>query len=450
MAERRTHDLKRFYDLLYRLESVNGGKCKLGDCNQETPMPTRGVYFFFEEGERRSDSGSGLRVVRVGTHGLNIGGKTTLWTRISKHKGDEDSEGGNHRNSVFRLLVGASMLRRDGRELNTWGVGDTAPQSISVDEVEHEQEVTRVVRRMPLLWLEVPDESGPNSLRGVIERNSIALLSNYKKTPLDKPSKGWLGLHSNREKVRNSGLWNSNHVEEPYDPAFLETFESLLMPVPSGPQTAIIQCAGSKALFAGSMRTREGKPVEFVADPRNAPINSRIHYAHPDDVSDTGRRWRDELLDYNAAPGDNPLRLFPAWRLYQNPAYAQLVRKLGVENVYILSAGWGLIRADFLTPKYDITFSQNAEPHKLRRSLNIYRDLNMLPEQFNGELVFFGGLSYLPLLEKLLSGTSCRKKIFHISSRMPKMFGFEFERYEATQSQNWHYECVDWFLKNLT
>ena len=30
--------------------------------------PQRGVYFFMEDGEERSDSGSGLRIVRVGTH----------------------------------------------------------------------------------------------------------------------------------------------------------------------------------------------------------------------------------------------------------------------------------------------------------------------------------------------------------------------------------------------
>jgi hypothetical protein len=39
----------------------------------------------------------------------------------------------------------------------------------------------------------------------------------------------------------------------------------------------------------------------------------------------------------------------------------RLVEKFGIEKVFILSAGWGLIRADFLTPNYDITFSGSAE-----------------------------------------------------------------------------------------
>jgi hypothetical protein len=48
------------------------------------------------------------------------------------------------------------------------------------------------------------------------------------KEPLDPPSSGWLGYHCDRERVRSSGLWNSNHVDEIYDPAFLETLERLI------------------------------------------------------------------------------------------------------------------------------------------------------------------------------------------------------------------------------
>jgi hypothetical protein len=81
---------------------------------------------------------------------------------------------------------------------------------------------------MPFLWLAVEDEAGPESQRGYIERNSIALLSNYNRAPLDPPSPGWLGFHCNREKVRNSGLWNSSHVDETYDPEFLDEVDRLV------------------------------------------------------------------------------------------------------------------------------------------------------------------------------------------------------------------------------
>jgi hypothetical protein len=73
----------------------------------------------------------------------------------------------------------------------------------------------------------VREELRPESLRGYIERNAIALLSNYNKRPLDPPSNAWLGHRCNRERVRNSGLWNSNHVDETYDPAFLDKLDEL-------------------------------------------------------------------------------------------------------------------------------------------------------------------------------------------------------------------------------
>ena len=81
---------------------------------------------------------------------------------------------------------------------------------------------------MPFLWLAVEDEPGPQSLRGYIERNAIALLSNYSRRTLDPPSETWLGRRCNRERVRNSGLWNSNHVDETFDPGFLVCFERLV------------------------------------------------------------------------------------------------------------------------------------------------------------------------------------------------------------------------------
>jgi hypothetical protein len=81
---------------------------------------------------------------------------------------------------------------------------------------------------MPFLWLPLEDEAGPESRRGYVERNSIAILSNYNKAAIDRPSKAWLGHFCNRERVRNSGLWNSNHVDESYDPAFLDELDQLV------------------------------------------------------------------------------------------------------------------------------------------------------------------------------------------------------------------------------
>jgi hypothetical protein len=58
-----------------------------------------------------------------------------------------------------------------------------------------------------------------------LERNCIALLSNFGNEPIDRPSERWLGLHSPQETMRKSGLWNTNYVGDEYAPAFLDVLE---------------------------------------------------------------------------------------------------------------------------------------------------------------------------------------------------------------------------------
>jgi hypothetical protein len=139
--------------------------------------------------------------------------------------------GGNHRGSIFRLIVGAALIHRDGLESLTWGKGNTAPKDVRNFELALECKVSANIGKMSFLWIEIDDEAGPESLRGYIERNSIALLSNYGKSALDKASQNWLGHHSDRERVRESGLWNQNHVQEIYAPNFLDTLEQLVSKV---------------------------------------------------------------------------------------------------------------------------------------------------------------------------------------------------------------------------
>jgi hypothetical protein len=224
----RIEHLEKFYDLLSRLDAKVGGARSLAQCTGRMNWPMRGVYFFLEPGEFRTDTGNGPRVVRVGTHALHVGGRTKLWSRLSQHRGPVASGGGNHRGSIFRLIVGSALIADQGARFPTWGVGNSATNDVRAGESALEQQVSEVIGAMSFLWLAINDEAGPNSLRGYVERNAIALLSNYSKIPLDPPSPTWLGLRSSRERIRTSGLWNSNHVNETYDPAFLDHLDELV------------------------------------------------------------------------------------------------------------------------------------------------------------------------------------------------------------------------------
>lgn len=235
----RLTDLRRFYALLSDLEHRVGGARRLGDAKGDQGWPTHGVYFLLESGEARSDSGAGPRVVRVGTHSLRPA-KSTLWSRLSAHRGVEAGGGGNHRGSIFRLLVGEALLRRDGAPLESWGVGQSASvaaerlgstsNEIKEQERGHEQATSAVLGEMKFLWIRTPPEAF--ELRARIERGAVALLSNHDRIALDEPSPGWLGRHSSRPLVRAAGLWNNEYVEEAHDPAFLDLFEQALRDTP--------------------------------------------------------------------------------------------------------------------------------------------------------------------------------------------------------------------------
>jgi hypothetical protein len=97
--------------------------------------------------------------------------------------------------------------------------------SAEAQEQEHELEVvvSAYIGSMPFVWIDVADDGAPMSARGTIERNSVGLLSNYPADiALNRTSPGWLGRYCDRERVRASGLWNNNHVDEGHDPTFLQ------------------------------------------------------------------------------------------------------------------------------------------------------------------------------------------------------------------------------------
>lgn len=220
----RVNDLNHFYNALERLSVKTGGALELSQCNGRMIWPTRGVYFFYEPGEKRS---SGFeRVVRIGTHALTANSQTKLWDRLAQHRGTVAPKGGNHRGSVFRKLIGEALFVRYGAQgCASWGSGASASSTIRESERAHEVCVSDYIGGMRFLCLAVDDQAGPESIRGYIERNSIAMLSNFKKASIDPPSADWLGRDCPRDLVQASGLWNQNHVDESYDPDFLNIFE---------------------------------------------------------------------------------------------------------------------------------------------------------------------------------------------------------------------------------
>lgn len=204
----------------------------------------------------------------------------------------------------------------------------------------------------------------------------------------------------------------------------------------------VIQCAARKRPDAKTFLAADGRRVVFVARPDLAPRQAGVIHVRPDDNSGAGKTWREKLLAYNADPRANPLGFLPAYRLYAHDTYGTLAEKFGVRNVFILSAGWGLIPATFLTPYYDITFSASADPWKRRHRDDRYDDFCLMREE-GEEIVFLGGKDYLPLFCRLTATVRVRKTVFFNSTDRPELpDGFTPLRFRTSTRTNWHYECA--------
>lgn len=186
-------------------------------------MPESGVYIFFDERQRRLKNLEELRVVRVGTHGVASGSKASLRNRIKTHFGTIAGEG-NHRSSIFRLHTGRSLINAQIHpEIASWGSTSMDSNALR-NERALEQAVSKYLSELYVLLITVPGLSDKNNDRAYLEQNLIALLSNGC-SPLDPPSCEWLGLNSAKREIRKSGLWNVNHVEQPFDPGFLDVLD---------------------------------------------------------------------------------------------------------------------------------------------------------------------------------------------------------------------------------
>ena len=208
----------------------------------------------------------------------------------------------------------------------------------------------------------------------------------------------------------------------------------------------VIQCANSKQEGAGTFITADGRRVAFVANPALAPVVSGVLHVHPDDRSDPADldsyTWRDLVTQENRTPVRNRWGLLPAGRLYKPAPYAKLADWIGGDRLFILSAGWGLVRSDFLLPAYDITFNSSAEHYKRRRTTRGFLDFNALDGVLADDTAFLGGKDYLPLFLALTDRASGNRTVFYNAAEPPVATGCRLQAYRTARRTNWHYECA--------
>lgn len=225
----------------------------------------------------------------------------------------------------------------------------------------------------------------------------------------------------------------------------------------------IIQCAGSKTQ---SFWRYGNQRIIFVANSKHYrerfPASGPTPFEPDDQVPGSSVTWRQIFLDYHQHKKKPDIlrdadELPEAWKLYSDPTYQILFEKFK-SNFYILSAGWGLVRADFRLPPYDITFSSanNTPAHAKISSIRLLSKLkpfgyNPLHSVVGKEsmIYFFGGAKYRALLYYYTDCIPGTKVIYYRSNEKPRersmSEGYRFTNYTPQNPQkrtNWQYECA--------
>ena len=191
---------------------------------QESHIPTNGIYIMFEEGE----TFQGLdRIVRVGTHD----GDGNLYKRLKEHYVNENKD-----RSIFLKRVGSAILAKNKDPyLDVWEVDTTTPENKNKVQAqlnpEQEQQITQqavahIRNKISFVVFEVKTKEE----RLCLEKKIIATLSKAAKDGFIKPSQGWLGNFSPDPKVRQSGLWQSQHLDgEPLTSAEFDKLKQIVL-----------------------------------------------------------------------------------------------------------------------------------------------------------------------------------------------------------------------------
>ncbi len=166
-------------------------------------IPRNGIYILFEAGEHAHETD---RIVRVGTHT----GNNQLRARLQQHFVTENKD-----RSIFRKNIGRAFLNRTkdpfleqwNWDLTTRKAKDAYGNLLNRDyQQEMERRVTEYIQdKFSFVVLEIVDKAE----RLKFESRIISTVSLCKGC---HPSAEWLGLHSPKAKIRQSGLWLVNEL----------------------------------------------------------------------------------------------------------------------------------------------------------------------------------------------------------------------------------------------
>lgn len=171
----------------------------------ESLLPRDGIYLLFEKGEKAH---RGERVVRVGTH-TGVG---QLRSRLRQHFVVENKD-----RSIFRKNIGRALLTKRGDSYaSVWELDMTPAAARKLHARKLDAAKQSRIERMVTKYLQANFSFAvihiPNKAKRLqLESKIISTLSHC---AVCKGSVGWLGNHSPKDKIRQSGLWLVNELHK--------------------------------------------------------------------------------------------------------------------------------------------------------------------------------------------------------------------------------------------
>jgi hypothetical protein len=166
-------------------------------------ISANGIYLLFEKGEPGHDTD---RIVRVGTHT----GDNQLPSRLRQHFCNENKD-----RSIFRKNIGRALLKRAGDPfLEQWEWDLTTREAREQLGPRLDRRKQQAVERQVTTYIQENFSFAVVEVREKTQRLRLEsrIISTVSWCQGCRPSPGWLGLHSPKDKIRQSGLWLVNEL----------------------------------------------------------------------------------------------------------------------------------------------------------------------------------------------------------------------------------------------
>lgn len=190
------------------------------------------------------------------------------------------------------------------------------------------------------------------------------------------------------------------------------------------------------------------KEICFVSQPK-ANTEKKIFVTPDEAIMNENLTWRSIINKQ-----ENRNDLTKAYELYKHEIYKMLYEKFK-NNLYIFSAGWGIVSAEFKLPDYDITFSsgkkiQECTKRKKEQHFDDFNHLNGVDK--NEKIIFIGLEKYLNSFLSLVAKLPNEIIIFHKNKNTLSLKGtsekIKFKKFERGTNRKWHYLCAEELIKN--